>query len=78
MTNVDTIHAVQICRIEVDEVERSELSASLTCLLTVKFLVLAADVREVDVCLARLGVCLMTVPSVLLISIPAAVKPCAR
>lgn len=50
MTNVDTIHAVQICRIEVDEVERSELSASLTCLLTVKFLVLmlAADVREVD------------------------------
>ena len=50
MTNVDTIHAVQICRSEVDEVERSELSASLTCLLTVKFLVvmLAADVREVD------------------------------
>ena len=50
MTNVDTIHAVQICRIEADEVERSELSASLTCLLTVKFLVLmlAADVREVD------------------------------
>ena len=50
MTNVDTIHAVQIGRIEVDEVERSELSASLTCLLTVKFLVLmlAADVREVD------------------------------
>ena len=40
----------RFCRFEVDEVERSELSASLTCLLTVKFLVLmlAADVREVD------------------------------
>ena len=38
------------CRSEVDEVERSELSASLTCLLTVKFLVLMlmADVCEVD------------------------------
>ena len=46
MTDVDTIHAVQICRSEVDEVERSVLSARLT----VKFLVLmlAADVREVD------------------------------
>jgi hypothetical protein len=46
MTDVSTIHAAQICRIEVDEVERSELSASLTCLLTVKFLVLmlTADV----------------------------------
>jgi hypothetical protein len=29
-------------------------------------------------CLAKLAVCLMTAPSVLLISIPAAVKPCAR
>ena len=50
MTDVSTIHAVEICRIDVDEVERSGLSASLTCLLTVKFLVkmLAADVGEVD------------------------------
>ena len=36
--------------IDVSEVERSELSARWTCLLTVKFsvLMLTADVREVD------------------------------